>query len=244
MKRVALVTGGAQGIGLAIVQRLAADGFHVHAVDMQGDLLAMSIGALAADEMSVGWTTADVTDETAMIALFNALPRVDVLVASAAIIGERGPISDISAAAFRRVIDVNLTGVFLPMREAIRRMDEGGRIVVLSSRGALGEVNCAHYVASKAALIGLTRAAAMETRRRGVTVNAVAPGFVRTNMTLDLGPDVFAAQVDREPRGRAAEPAEIADAVAFLVSPQAGFITGQTLFVDGGKSLGGFPAVP
>ena len=118
-------------------------------------------------------------------------------------------------------------------------MKAGGRIVTISSRGALGGTRFAHYVASKAAVIGLTRAMAMELRPRQISVNSVAPGFTDTPMTRSAPPEMFAAWEALEPAGKAASPAEIAHAVAFLASPMTTFITGQTLFVDGGKSLGG-----
>jgi 3-oxoacyl-[acyl-carrier protein] reductase len=118
-------------------------------------------------------------------------------------------------------------------------MGAGGRIVTVSSRGALGGTRFAHYVASKAAVIGLTRAMAMELRERQIAVNSVAPGFTDTPMTRSAPSEMFAAWEQLEPAGHAASPATIARAIAFLASPATEFITGQTLFVDGGKSLGG-----
>ena len=115
----------------------------------------------------------------------------------------------------------------------------GGRIVTISSRGALGGTRFAHYVASKSAVVGLTRAMAMELRDKEIAVNSVAPGFTDTPMTRSAPPEMFAQWEALEPRGKAASPDEIAHAVSFLASPQTHFITGQTLFVDGGKSLGG-----
>jgi len=134
---------------------------------------------------------------------------------------------------------VNVIGTFLPAQEAARRMHAGGRIVTVSSRGALGGTRFAHYVASKAAVIGLTRAMAMELRARQIAVNSVAPGFTDTPMTRSAPAEMFAAWEQLEPSGKAATPDIIADAIAFLASPGTRFITGQTLFVDGGKSLGG-----
>ena len=140
---------------------------------------------------------------------------------------------------FRRVLDVNVIGTFIPAQEAVRRMQAGGRVVTISSRGALGGTRFAHYVASKAAVIGLTRAMAMELRARQIAVNSIAPGFTDTPMTRSAPPEMFAAWEALEPSGHAASPDQIAHAVAFLASPGTAFITGQTLFVDGGKSLGG-----
>ena len=117
----------------------------------------------------------------------------------------------------------------------------GGRIVTISSRGALGGTRVAHYATSKAAVVGLTRAMAMELRQQQIAVNSVAPGFTDTPMTRSAPSEMFAAWEALEPRGTAASPAEIAHAIAFFAAPQTTFITGQTLFVDGGKSLGGLP---
>ena len=118
-------------------------------------------------------------------------------------------------------------------------MTAGGRIVTISSRGALGGTRFAHYVASKAAVIGLTRAMAMELRGAQIAVNSVAPGFTDTPMTRSAPAEMFAAWEKIEPSGKAASPDDIANAIAFLSASSTQFITGQTLFVDGGKSLGG-----
>jgi 3-oxoacyl-[acyl-carrier protein] reductase len=146
---------------------------------------------------------------------------------------------DLDEDVFRRMLDVNVIGTFIPAQEAARRMTRGGRIITISSRGALGGTRFAHYVASKAAVVGLTRAMAMELRQAGIAVNSVAPGFTDTPMTRSGPPEIFAAWEALEPSGKAASPAVIANAVAFFASPGTSFVTGQTLFVDGGKSLGG-----
>lgn len=240
-REVAVVTGGARGIGLATVRRLAEDGFRVHAVDLMAETLDASVAALRAESLDVIGTALDVTDEPAVLALFDSLPRVDAVVAAAGI-AKVAPIEDVTLADFRQVLDVNLVGVFLFVREAARRMEAGGRIVAISSRGILGDTATSSYIASKAGVIGLVRAAAVELRGRLISVNAIAPGFTDTEMIRELGEDRMAAAAAREPRGHAADPDEIAHAIAFLASPRTHFITGQTLFVDGGKSLGGLTA--
>jgi 3-oxoacyl-[acyl-carrier protein] reductase len=237
-KEVAVVTGGARGIGLATVRRLAQDGYRVHAIDRLEETLKTSMAALIDEGLDVSWGAVDVTDEAAMVSAFDSLPRLDVVVAAAGIASVM-PVEKLSAAEFRRIVDVNLTGVFLAVREAARRMQAGGRIVAVSSRGVVGDMNTAHYIASKAGVVGLVRAVAFELRARLIAVNAVAPGFTDTAMIRELGPERMAASAAREPRGRAADPSEIAHAIAFLASSRTQFITGQTLFVDGGKSLGG-----
>jgi 3-oxoacyl-[acyl-carrier protein] reductase len=240
-QEIAVVTGGARGIGLATVRRLAQDGFCVHAVDRSRERLEQSVSALRSEGLQVSGTAIDVTDERAMVSVFEALPRVDAVIAAAGIFTV-APIEKMTVEEFRQVVDVNLTGVFLTIREAVRRMQPGGRIVAVSSRSVLGDRSLANYIASKAGIIGLVRAVAVEMRPRLIAVNAIAPGFTDTELVRELGAERIAAMSALEPRGHPADPAEIAHAIAFLVSPQTRFITGQTLFVDGGKSLGGFAA--
>jgi 3-oxoacyl-[acyl-carrier protein] reductase len=170
-------------------------------------------------------------------AAFDGQSRVDALVCAAGIYND-ARFLDLTEQAFRTMLDVNVVGTFIPAQEAARRMQAGGRIVTISSRGALGGTRFAHYVASKSAVIGLTRAMAMELRERQIAVNSVAPGFTDTPMTRSAPAEMFAAWEQLEPGGRAASPDVIANAIAFLAAPSTQFITGQTLFVDGGKSLG------
>lgn len=235
---VAFVTGGAQGIGLAIVRRLVADGFRVVAMDRNAAALQAAVDGLRGEGLDVAAAPCDVCDRAAVAAVFAERARVDVLVCAAGIYDD-GAFLDLTDAAFRRMLDVNVVGTFIPAQEAARRMTAGGRIVTISSRGALGGTRFAHYVASKAAVVGLTRAMAMELRAARIAVNSVAPGFTDTPMTRSAPAEMFAAWEALEPSGKAADPQEIAHAVAFLASPLTRFITGQTLFVDGGKSLGG-----
>ncbi|NDB01158.1 MAG: SDR family oxidoreductase [Betaproteobacteria bacterium] len=218
---IAFVTGAAQGIGLATVARLARDGFRVVAMDRHADHLNAAVTGLQATGLDIVAAVCDVCDRTSVAAAFNSQPRVDALVCAAT------------------MLDVNVVGTFIPAQEAARRMQAGGRIVTISSRGALGGTRFAHYVASKSAVIGLTRAMAMELRERQIAVNSVAPGFTDTPMTRSAPAEMFAAWEQLEPGGRAASPDVIANAIAFLAAPSTQFITGQTLFVDGGKSLGG-----
>jgi 3-oxoacyl-[acyl-carrier protein] reductase len=232
-QEIAVVTGGARGIGLATVRRLAQDGFCVHAVDRSRERLEQSVSALRSEGLQVSGTAIDVTDERAMVSVFEALPRVDAVIAAAGIFTV-APIEKMTVEEFRQV--------FLTIREAVRRMQPGGRIVAVSSRSVLGDRSLANYIASKAGIIGLVRAVAVEMRPRLIAVNAIAPGFTDTELVRELGAERIAAMSALEPRGHPADPAEIAHAIAFLVSPQTRFITGQTLFVDGGKSLGGFAA--
>lgn len=240
-RELAVITGGARGIGLATARRLAEDGFRVAIFDVDAAVLDAAVVTLRAEGHSVDGQAVDVADEAQMIAAFDALPRVDALVTSAAIV-KPAPIAELSLDLFRRTLDVNLIGTFLAMRESIKRLPKGGRIVALSTRGVLGDHSLAHYIASKSGIIGLVRAVAFEMRPRLISVNAVAPGSVDTDLFRQLPEERRAALAALEPRGHLAHPAEIAHAISFLASPRTQFITGQTLFVDGGKSLGGFTA--
>lgn len=234
----AFVTGAAQGIGLATAARLARDGFRVVAMDRQPERLTQAVDALRAQGLDVSAAVCDVCDRASVQAALDSQPRVDAMVCAAGIYND-APLLELTDAAFRQMLEVNVMGTFIPAQEAARRMQAGARIVTISSRGALGGTRFAHYVTSKSAVIGLTRAMAMELRPRQIAVNSVAPGFTDTPMTRSAPPEMFAAWEQLEPGGRAASPEVIADAIAFLASPSTRFITGQTLFVDGGKSLGG-----
>lgn len=243
MSEIAFVTGAAQGIGLATVARLARDGFRVVAMDRAADRLEAAVAelvgpGLAGPRLDIVARPVDICDRAGVAAVLAAEARVDVMVTVAGIYQDAAFL-DLDEASFRRMLDVNVVGTFIPAQEAARRMKPGGRIVTISSRGALGGTRFAHYVASKAAVIGLTRAMAMELRPAGIAVNSVAPGFTDTPMTRSAPAEMFAAWEALEPSGKAASPAEIAHAIAFLASPATRFVTGQTLFVDGGKSLGG-----
>lgn len=233
---VALVTGGASGIGLATVTRLAKDGFHVVALDRDADRLR----ELAATQPGVSTHVVDVCDRGSVASAIAAHPSIAALICVAGIYQPRR-FEEIGDDDFRRMLEANLFGVFVVVQEGLKRMRDGGRIVTIASRAAIGGTGFAHYVASKAGVIGLTRALAMELRARNIAVNAVAPGFTDTPMTRSMPADQYAAAQALEPSGRAADPADIAEAIAFLASPATRFVTGQTLFVDGGKSLGGLP---
>ena len=235
---VAFVTGAAQGIGRATCERLARDGFRVVAMDRSAQNLQDTVAQLRLLGLDVVAAPLDICDRAAVVGAFDGQSRVDALVCAAGIYND-ARFLDLGDDAFRQMLEVNVVGTFIPAQEAARRMRSGGRIVTISSRGALGGTRFAHYVASKAAVIGLTRAMAMELRTSGIAVNSVAPGFTDTPMTRSAPAEMFDAWEKLEPSGKAASPAEIANAIAFFCAPSTSFVTGQTLFVDGGKSLGG-----
>lgn len=235
---LAVVTGAGGGIGGAIARRLAREGFHVVALDLSTQAVEPVVASIVSNGGTAQGVALDLRDADAVAALIESLPRVDALVNNAGIFDERS-FAELTSDDFRRHYELNVIALFGLSQQAARRLPRGGKIVNIASRAYLGARNHAHYVAAKAAVVGLTRAMAMELIDRGILVNAVAPGLVDTPMLQALTAERRAAQLALQPTGRAARPEDIANAVAFLASPQTDFITGQTLLVDGGKSLGG-----
>jgi 3-oxoacyl-[acyl-carrier protein] reductase len=234
----ALVTGGASGIGRAIVERLAEDGFHIVIVDLNRERADELVAVLQDKGQSAEAHATDITNEEAVRALIDQLPPLDVLVNNAGILKDQ-PFETCTAADFRRTYEVNMIAVFNFAQAAVAKMRPGAKIVNIASRAYLGARSQIDYVASKGAVVSFTRALAMEVVKRGILVNAVAPGLIDTPILRGFTPERIEAQLALQPTGKAGRPEDVANAVSFLASPRTDFITGQVLFVDGGKSLGG-----
>ncbi len=237
----AIVTGGSRGIGKAIALRLARQGADV-AFSYKGNEAAAQ--ATAAELEALGRRAlavqADVTDPTSAEGLvkqaLEAFGKVDILVNNAGITRD-DLIMRMSPDMWREVLETNLFGAFYATKAVTRPMlkAKGGRIVNITSvSGQAGQMGQANYSSAKAGLIGLTKATARELASRGITCNAVAPGFVLTELTRTLPEDLQKQIIERTPLGRFGTTEEVANAVAFLASDEAAYITGQVLAVDGG----------
>ena len=240
--KVALVTGAAGGIGRACAVQLASEGAALCCVDYNAEALKETMAALGDTDLQKLALTCDVRDE-AQVAdtvkqCVDHFGRLDVLVNNAGITRD-GLLMRMKTDDWQSVIDLNLSGVFLCTRAVARPMlkQKSGRIINITSVvGLMGNAGQANYAAAKAGVVGLTRSAAKEMASRGITVNAVAPGFIATDMTKNLNAEGILAAI---PLGQFGTPEQVAGAVRFLAAdPAAAYITGQVLQVDGGMVMG------
>jgi NAD(P)-dependent dehydrogenase (short-subunit alcohol dehydrogenase family) len=240
-KKVALVTGAANGIGKAIAIKLVDDGYFVVAVDTDdssGNQLQSDMGIDHLIFKKVDICKSDQVEEL-FIQVQRDYGHVDALVNNAGIIRDN-MIWRMSEDDFDLVINVNLKGTWLMCRQAALFMKEQtfGRIVNIASRAWLGNRGQSNYSASKAGVVALTRVLALELGKYNVLVNAIAPGLIDTPLTQKLPADVLQKLIEAQPTKTMGKPGDIAETVAFLLADNTGFITGQTLYVDGGKSIG------
>jgi len=238
-EQVALVTGGVRGIGLAICQRLIARGARVAAGYLRDEEAAERLvsahpgGAVTIHRGNIGRSE---DCERVVAEVVAAHGRLDILVNNAGVTIDK-TVRRMTPEEWDRVVQVNLSGAFYVSRAALPHMVERGygRIVNISSIiGERGNVGQANYAAAKSGMFGLTMSLALETARRGITVNSVAPGFVATDMVAGMPAAALEAVIAQIPMGRLAEPDEVARVVEFLADPDSGYITGQVYSINGG----------
>lgn len=244
MKQTAIVTGGSRGIGRAVAVRLAKEGMNL-VINYRGNSAAAEeterlCRELGAEVLLVQGDVSRAEDcEKLAAQAKEAFGRVDVLVNNAGITRD-GLLARMTEEDFRAVLDVNLVGPWNMMKAVNRIMmkQRYGRIVNLSSvTGLMGNMGQTNYAAAKAGIVGMTKSYAREVASRGITVNAVAPGFIDTDMTEAMPEGAKDKIITEIPMGRTGKPEDVAEAVAFLASEQAGYITGEVLRVDGGMAM-------
>lgn len=239
--KVALITGAAQGIGLAIARTLAGCGASVVLADVDADKAQEAAKSVTGRALGLAMNVARGDEVAAGIArVMTECGRLDVLVNNAGITRD-GLLIRMKEEDWDRVIEVNLKGTFHCTKAALGVMikQRSGRIISIASIvGVMGNSGQANYAASKAAILGFTKSVAREYANRGVTANAVAPGFIKTAMTGQLSEDVQARMREQIPLGRLGTPEDVAEAVAFLASDAAAYVTGQVIHVNGGMWMG------
>lgn len=242
-KRVAVVTGGGTGIGAAIAKRLAGAGCAVAVLGRRIEPLQAAAEAIRASGGDAEPFSCDVSDEAQVTAtakkVLERFGRCDIIVNNAGLTRD-GLFIRMSAKDFDDVINTNLRGAFLVCRALVPGMLKArwGRVINISSTvGLTGNPGQVNYSASKSGLIGMTKSLALELARRNVTVNAVAPGFIETDMTAELNEAQRAAVLERIPAQRFAQPDDIAGIVAYLASDEASYVTGEVIRVDGGLAV-------
>lgn len=238
--RFAVVTGGAQGLGFAIARRLAASGARISLWDRDGDLAQAAAREIGAD---TDVQPVDQTDAEAVAAATAAVEgrfgRIDILVANAGIAGSNAPLVDYDVAEWRRIIEVNLNGVFHCCRAVLPGMiarDYGRVVNIASIAGKEGNPNAAAYSASKAGVIALTKSLGKETAGRNIAVNCVTPAAARTRIFDQMSPEHVGYMLSKIPRGRFLEVDEAAAMIAWLASAENSFTTGAVFDLSGGRA--------
>ncbi|WP_125765709.1 SDR family NAD(P)-dependent oxidoreductase [Levilactobacillus mulengensis] len=228
--KVAVVTGGSSGIGLATIQKFTAEG-----------ATAVSADVTAPADAEIAFIKTDVTDEQSLQAMVNQVVsqygHLDILVANAGVAEQKAGVADIDMANWNKVIAIDLTGVVLTNKVAVAQMVKQGSGSVVNMSSILGVVGAAKsqaYSAAKAGVANYTKSQAVTYAQQGIRFNSVAPGYVATPLLKTLPPEVTGPMVGKMPIGRLAEPAEIANVIAFIASDEASFVTGATINVDGG----------
>lgn len=228
--KVAVVTGGSSGIGLATIQKFTAEG-----------ATAVSADVTAPADAGIAFIKTDVTDEQSLQAMVDQVVsqygHLDILVANAGVAEQKAGVADIDMANWNKVIAIDLTGVVLTNKVAVAQMVKQGSGSVVNMSSILGVVGAAKsqaYSAAKAGVANYTKSQAVTYAQQGIRFNSVAPGYVATPLLKTLPPEVTGPMVGKMPIGRLAEPAEIANVIAFIASDEASFVTGATINVDGG----------
>ncbi|MGI9018235.1 MAG: 3-oxoacyl-ACP reductase FabG [Euzebya sp.] len=244
--KVALVTGGAQGIGLAVAQRFAAEGARLVLADLDADAAAAAAQGLAGEATGCRADVVSDADVAAMIATaVDTFGRLDVLVNNAGITRDAS-IKNMTIQQFRQVIDVHLQGTWLGMKHALQVMKQqvsdgratGAAIVNMSSiSGKIGNFGQSNYAAAKAGIVGMTKSVAREGAKHAIRVNAIQPGLIDSAMTRAMPPDIFEAKEAEIPMQRAGTPDEVAGVALFLASDLSSYCTGITIEVAGGRHM-------
>ncbi len=241
--QTAVITGAGRGIGQAIALKFAAQGADIVAVDLKTEFVQQTVEEVQKLGRKAWAVAANVSDaasvEAAAEQILKDPGRVDVLVNNAGITRDT-LVMRMSEADWDAVLDINLKGTFLVTKAFTRCFlkQKSGRIVNIASViGLIGNAGQCNYAASKAGVIGFTKSVARELASRGITANAIAPGFIETKMTEALGPDARAALLKQIPLNCLGQPEDVASAALFLASPAARYVTGQVLAVDGGMAM-------
>lgn len=244
--KIALVTGGGQGIGASISAELARGGYHVVINDLDQSRAAAMVAQLRADGGRASFALADVSDSISVDAMFDLIEAehgtVDVLVNNAGVNGNAS-IRNVTDSFWDRVTSIDLDGVLHCTRRALGPMREtgAGSVVNIASRAWLGWWGQSAYASAKAGVVGMTRALAVEMAAKGVRLNVVAPGLIDSPMLRDRDEDAFSRLLTSVPAGTLGTPQDVADAVLFLASDRSRTMTGQVLYVCGGKSIYAYP---